>query len=65
MKQMLNKKMLREMVPLSPRAIDAMERRGDFPRRFALPCRVVVWDKDEVEAWMDQQKEARRQVARP
>ncbi|HMI75540.1 MAG TPA: AlpA family phage regulatory protein, partial [Steroidobacteraceae bacterium] len=29
-----------------------MEQRGEFPRRFALSPRCVVWDLAEVEAWM-------------
>jgi prophage regulatory protein len=29
-----------------------MEQRGEFPRRFALTPRCVVWDLAEVEAWL-------------
>jgi len=29
-----------------------MEQRGEFPRRFALSPRCVVWDLAEVEAWL-------------
>ncbi len=36
-----------------------MKRRGEFPRRFNLTSRCVVWDLAEVEAWI----EARRQVS--
>lgn len=37
-----------------------MERRGEFPRRFALTARCVVWDLEEVEAWIDARKQASR-----
>lgn len=43
---------LREMVPLADSTIYEMEQRGDFPRRFALSPRCVVWDLAEVEAWL-------------
>jgi len=43
---------LREMVPLADSTIYEMECRGDFPRRFALSPRCVVWDLAEVEAWL-------------
>ena len=29
-----------------------MEQRGQFPRRFLLKPRCVVWDLTEVEAWL-------------
>ena len=64
-KRLINKKTLHSMVPLSERTIDAMEKSGKFPRRFALTARSVVWDQDDVVAWMDQQKAAGAQAARP
>lgn len=30
-----------------------MEQRGEFPRRFYLTSRCVVWDLDEVQAWIE------------
>jgi prophage regulatory protein len=50
---------LHKMVPLSGTTIYDMERRGEFPRRFNLTSRCVVWDLAEVEAWI----ESRRQVS--
>ena len=50
---------LRQIVPLADTTIYDMERRGEFPRRFNLTSRCVVWDQAEVEAWV----EARRQAA--
>lgn len=52
---------LREMVPLADSTIYEMEQRGEFPRRFALSPRCVVWDLSEVEAWLL----ARRTVSVP
>jgi prophage regulatory protein len=43
---------LREMVPLADSTIYEMEQRGEFPQRFALSPRCVVWDLSEVEAWL-------------
>jgi prophage regulatory protein len=43
---------LREMVPLADSTIYEMEQRGEFPRRFALSPRCVVWDLAEVEEWL-------------
>ncbi len=43
---------LREMVPLADSTIYEMEQRGEFPRRFALSPRCIVWDLAEVYAWL-------------
>jgi prophage regulatory protein len=49
----IRRKQLREMVPLADSTIYEMEQRGEFPRRFALSPRCVVWDLGEVEAWLE------------
>lgn len=49
---------LHRMVPLADTTIYDMERRGDFPRRFNLSARCVVWDAAEVEAWLDARRKA-------
>ncbi|MGV2164961.1 helix-turn-helix transcriptional regulator [Agrobacterium sp. 16-172Ci] len=48
----IRRKQLREMVPLADSTIYEMEQRGEFPRRFALSPRCIVWDLAEVEAWL-------------
>jgi prophage regulatory protein len=48
----IRRRQLREMVPLADSTIYEMEQRGEFPRRFALSPRCVVWDLGEVEAWL-------------
>ncbi|MDJ1160242.1 AlpA family phage regulatory protein [Chelatococcus sp. SYSU_G07232] len=51
-KRTIRRHQLREMVPLADSTIYEMEQRGEFPRRFALSPRCVVWDLAEVEAWL-------------
>jgi len=51
-KRTIRRKQLHEMVRLADSTIYAMEQRGEFPRRFALSPRCVVWDLAEVEAWL-------------
>jgi prophage regulatory protein len=49
---------LREIVPLADTTIYDMEQRGEFPQRFYLTSRCVVWDLSEVEAWLEQRRAA-------
>lgn len=49
---------LREMVPLADTTIYELEQRGEFPRRFNLTPRCVVWDLSEVEAWIEARRRA-------
>jgi hypothetical protein len=35
-----------------------MKQRGEFPRRFFLTSRCVVWDLAEVEAWIEEHRRA-------
>ena len=49
-KRTIRRHQLREMVPLADSTIYEMEQRGEFPRRFALTPRCVVWDLAEVES---------------
>ena len=55
-KRMLRRKELRLIVPLADTTIYEMERRGEFPRRFNLTPRCVVWVLAEVEAWIKQRR---------
>ncbi|WP_445949840.1 helix-turn-helix transcriptional regulator [Sphingomonas sp. 2378] len=47
---------LHQIVPLSDTTIYEMEQRGEFPRRFYLTPRCVVWDLAEVQAWVEARK---------
>ena len=38
-------------------AVEEMEQKGEFPRRFLLTPRCVVWDLGEVEAWLALRRE--------
>jgi prophage regulatory protein len=49
---------LLKLVPLADTTIYEMERRGEFPRRYPLTRRCVVWDLAEVEAWLEARKQA-------
>jgi prophage regulatory protein len=49
---------LRKIVPLADTTIYEMERRGEFPRRFYLTSKCVVWDLSEVEQWLTARREA-------
>ena len=49
-KRTIRRHQLREMVPLADTTIYDMEQRGEFPQRFYLTSRCVVWDLSEVEA---------------
>ncbi|NWN95468.1 MAG: AlpA family phage regulatory protein [Bacillus sp. (in: Bacteria)] len=51
---------LHQIVPLAETTIYDMERRGEFPRRFNLTPRCVVWDLEEVEAWIEERKRQSR-----
>ena len=51
---------LRQIVPLADSTIYELERRGEFPQRFFLTARCVVWDLAEVMAWL----QSRRQTGR-
>jgi prophage regulatory protein len=51
---------------LAETTIYEMERRGEFPRRFNLTPRCVVWDLDDVEAWVEARKQTPRgSVSKP
>ena len=57
-KRTIRRHQLREMIPLADSTIYEMEQRGEFPRRFALSARCVVWDLAEVEAWLSSRRSA-------
>jgi len=52
LRRTIKKPQLHQMVPLADSTIWEMERRGEFPKRFLLTPRCVVWDLAEVEAWL-------------
>jgi prophage regulatory protein len=73
--RMIRRNQLKLIVPLADSTIFGMEQRGEFPRRFALSSRCVVWDLAEVEQWLaerrakpiarGQQVDVRRRRSRP
>jgi prophage regulatory protein len=57
-KKAIRRAELRRIVPLADTTIYELEQRGEFPRRFYLTARCVVWDLAEVEDWIDQRRRA-------
>jgi prophage regulatory protein len=49
---------LHQLVPLADSTIYEMEQRGEFPRRFFITERCVVWNLAEVEAWLKERRRA-------
>lgn len=49
---------LHQLVPLSDSTIFDLEQRGEFPRRFFISERCVVWNLAEVEAWLEERRRA-------
>ncbi|OYU70484.1 MAG: transcriptional regulator [Alphaproteobacteria bacterium PA2] len=56
----IRRQQLRDLVPLADTTIYDMEQRGEFPQRFYLTARCVVWDLSEVEAWLEDRRRASR-----
>lgn len=63
LKRTVRRHQLREMVPLADTTIYDMEQRSEFPQRFYLTSRCVVWDLSEVEAWLEERRRASRAKA--
>ncbi len=57
-KRVIRRPELRKIVPLADTTIYEMEQRGEFPKRFFLTPRCVVWNLAEVEAWLDERRHA-------
>ncbi len=62
-KRTIRRHQLREIIPLADTTIYDMEQRGEFPQRFYLTARCVVWDLAEVEAWLENRRQASRAKA--
>jgi prophage regulatory protein len=58
LKRTVRRRQLKAMVPLADTTIYEMEKRGEFPRRFYLTPRCVVWDASEVESWIEERRRA-------
>lgn len=57
MKAAIDKKKLMQIVPLSWYTINALEKAGKFPKRFAITEGRVAWNSDEVEIWLDSRQQ--------
>lgn len=56
---LIDRKRLREIVPLCDKTIYNMEQRGEFPKRIALSPRRVAWVLQEVSEWLDSRRGAK------
>nr|WP_314433931.1 AlpA family phage regulatory protein [uncultured Brevundimonas sp.] len=65
LRRTIKKPELRQMVPLADSTIWDMEQKGEFPKRFLLTPRCVVWDLGEVEAWLEMRRTRPITPARP
>ncbi len=57
-RQTVRRTELRRLVPLSDTTIYELEQRGEFPKRFYLTPRCVVWPLEEVLLWVDERRAA-------
>ena len=56
---------LRKLVPLSDTTIYELEQKGEFPQRFYLTPRCVVWPLAEVLEWIDARRRKGREGCGP
>lgn len=63
--KMIRRRELRQLVPLADTTIYELEQRGEFPKRFHLTPRCVVWSLAEVEAWILARKQADTEALKP
>lgn len=55
-RELASAKNVRGLVPLSKSAIYEKAARGEFPHPFKLGPRKSVWDRRDIEAWLETQK---------
>jgi len=53
MKQLIDKRRLKELVPCPPQHIHRLEPAGTFPKRVRLGPNRVAWLLSEVEEWIE------------
>lgn len=57
-RQTVRRTELKRLVPLSDTTIYELEQKGEFPKRFYLTPRCVVWPLAEILTWLDDRKAA-------
>lgn len=63
--KLLDRKALRDKVPLSDRWIMKLESVGQFPKRIVLSPRRVAWLESEIDAWIQARREADEKASPP
>jgi len=53
MPKFIRKSQLQEIIGLTPRHIDRLEKAGNFPIRIRLGQRSVAWYEDEIIKWLE------------
>jgi predicted DNA-binding transcriptional regulator AlpA len=48
------------LVPASPATVWRLAKAGKFPKPFKLSPGITVWDADEIDQWIAQQRGARK-----
>ncbi|MEN3257821.1 AlpA family phage regulatory protein [Sodalis endosymbiont of Spalangia cameroni] len=56
MKAAVDRKKLFDIVPISENKLYELEKAGEFPKKFVLAGK-YAWNRDEIEAWLDEQQE--------
>jgi len=49
----------RKGIPFSRKHIYELERNGEFPKRIPIGRQTVAWDEAEIDAWLEQRRQAR------
>ncbi|CAB1369188.1 helix-turn-helix transcriptional regulator [Denitratisoma oestradiolicum] len=57
-KRFIRRNELRKLIPVADTTIYELERAGNFPKRFNLTARCVVWDLEEIEEWIAERRAA-------
>lgn len=63
--KLLDRKALCSKVPYSDRYILKLESIGQFPKRIVLSPRRVAWDEAEVDAWIEERRQANMKASAP
>lgn len=59
MSTVLTREQLKGLCPFSDSHLYRLEASGEFPKRIRIGKRRVVWDADEVDAWIESKKSDR------
>lgn len=58
----LRLKQVLELTGLSRTTLWRLERKGKFPKHVQITARLIVWNEQEIYAWVDQMTASEREV---